>query len=58
MKKFDQLIEAVASAQADEAKFEKGNAAAGTRLRKKMQDIKKLAQEIREEVSEVKNTKA
>lgn len=35
--------------------FVKGNKAAGTRLRKKMQEIKVLAQKIREVVSEVKN---
>lgn len=34
---------------------EKGNKAAGTRVRKTMQDIKKLAQEIRVEVQERKN---
>ena len=57
MTKFDQLFETVMSAQEDAAKFEKGNSAAGTRLRKKMQDIKKLAQEVRENVSDVKNMK-
>ena len=35
--------------------FVKGNKAAGTRLRKKMQEIKVLAQKIREAVSEAKN---
>jgi len=34
---------------------EKGNKAAGTRVRKTMQDLKKLAQEIRVEVQERKN---
>ncbi|MEN6624539.1 MAG: histone H1 [Smithella sp.] len=35
--------------------FVKGNKAAGTRLRKKMQEIKVLAQKVRESVSETKN---
>lgn len=34
---------------------EKGNKAAGTRVRKAMQELKKLAQEIRLEVQERKN---
>jgi hypothetical protein len=34
--------------------YEKGNKAAGTRLRKGMQELKKLAQEIRVEVQERK----
>lgn len=34
---------------------ERGNKAAGTRVRKTMQDLKKLAQEIRVEVQERKN---
>lgn len=57
MKKFQELVDVVFSAQEDAEKFEKGNSAAGTRLRKKMQDVKKLAQEIRENVSDVKNMK-
>ena len=57
MSKFDQLLQTVMSAKEDAEKFENGNSAAGTRLRKKMQDIKKQAQDIRENVSEVKNMK-
>jgi hypothetical protein len=34
--------------------YEKGNNAAGTRIRKSMQDLKKLAQEIRSEVQNKK----
>jgi CBS-domain-containing membrane protein len=33
----------------------KGNASAGTRLRKCMQDIKAMAQDVRTNVSEIKN---
>lgn len=55
MEKFNQLKSLVDSMTEDYAKFfEKGNNAAGTRLRKSLQDIKKLAQEIRVEVSEKK----
>ena len=39
-------------------KFEDGNASAGTRVRKNMQDIKNLAQLVRVEVQEKKNVVA
>ncbi len=35
--------------------YDKGNNAAGTRIRKAMQDVKGLAQDIRKEVQERKN---
>ena len=35
--------------------YEKENNAAGTRIRKGMQDLKVLAQEIRTEVQDIKN---
>lgn len=57
MKKFQDLVDIMFSAQEDAEKFEKGNSAAGTRLRAKMQEVKNLAQEIRTEVSDVKNMK-
>jgi len=58
MEKFAKLQELVASVEADAEKFyNAGNAAAGTRVRKGMQDLKNLAQEIRAEVTEKKNTK-
>ena len=57
MKKFQDLVDVMFSAQEDAEKFEKGNSAAGSRLRKKMQEVKNLAQEIRKEVSDVKNMK-
>jgi hypothetical protein len=42
--------------QADATKFfENGNKAAGTRVRKAMQEIKTLAQTVRTEVSEKNN---
>jgi len=39
----------------DIEKFEDGNKSAGTRIRKNMQTVKNLAQQIRVEVQEVKN---
>lgn len=56
MKRFEQLKELVNSLEADFSKFyEKENAAAGTRVRKGMQELKNLAQEIRIEVQSKKN---
>jgi hypothetical protein len=58
MKKFTELKSLIASLEADAEKFyTKGNSAAGTRVRKGMQDLKNLAQSIRLEVQESKNTK-
>jgi len=35
--------------------YDKGNKAAGTRARKQLQELKKLSQEIRLEIQEMKN---
>ena len=52
----DNLVELVDSIREDAAKFdEKGNKAAGTRVRKAMQAIKANAQEVRVYVSEKNN---
>jgi hypothetical protein len=57
MKRFDELRELVMSLEGDFEKFyEKENNAAGTRVRKGMQDLKNLAQEIRLEVQSKKNS--
>ncbi|MEQ9008093.1 MAG: histone H1 [Ekhidna sp.] len=56
MKRFEQLKSMVESLEADFEKFyDKKNNAAGTRVRKGMQDMKNLAQEIRLEVPDIKN---
>lgn len=56
MERFNQLRELVMSLEDDFAKFyDKGNKAAGTRVRKGMQEMKNLAQEIRIEVQNAKN---
>ena len=44
------------SAAQDSEKFVEGNNSAGTRIRKYMQNIKNLAQEVRKEVQEQKNS--
>lgn len=56
MKKFTELKELIASAEKDASAFyEKGNKAAGTRLRGVLQKSKALAQDIRNEVTAKKN---
>jgi len=56
MKRFDQLRDLVMSLEGDFEKFyDKENQAAGTRVRKGMQELKNLAQEIRVEVQDIKN---
>ena len=53
----EQLIALLESNRDDHEKFfERGNNAAGTRLRKTMQEVKALAQQLRLEVQETKNT--
>jgi hypothetical protein len=55
MELFNQLEELVLSAKKDaQAFYEKGNKAAGTRLRKSMMEAKNKAQDIRKNVLEVK----
>lgn len=52
MQEFDQLKALVEAAADDVAKAEGGNKAAGTRVRKHMQDIKNAAQAVRVKVLE------
>lgn len=57
MENFSKVKELVAQVEADVEKFYNGgNSAAGTRVRKAMQDLKTLAQEILTEVTEKKNS--
>lgn len=56
MKRFEELRNLVMSLEDDFEKFyDKENQAAGTRVRKGMQEMKNLAQEIRIEVQDMKN---
>ena len=52
---FDELQNAINDCQADVTKFVEGNNSAGTRVRKAMQAVKSLAQDIRLEVQDQKN---
>jgi len=52
---FDELQNAINDCQSDMTKFVEGNNSAGTRVRKAMQAVKTMAQEIRVEVQEQKN---
>ena len=59
MKKFEELKNLIAAIEVDAEKFySKQNSAAGTRVRKGMQDLKNIAQQIRAEVQELKNKEA
>ena len=53
---FDELQNAINDCQTDVTKFVEGNNSAGTRVRKAMQNVKSLAQEVRVEVQDQKNT--
>lgn len=58
MNRFEQVNKLITEVKEDFEKFyEKDNQAAGTRVRKVMQELKELAQEIRKEVQEIKNKK-
>jgi hypothetical protein len=52
---FDDLQDAINDCQSDVTKFVDGNNSAGTRVRKAMQTVKSLAQEVRLEVQDQKN---
>ena len=52
---FDELQNVINDCQADVTKFVEGNNSAGTRVRKAMQEVKRLAQDVRVEVQEQKN---
>ena len=52
---FDELQNAINDCQADVSKFVEGNNSAGTRVRKAMQNVKSLAQDVRVEVQDQKN---
>ena len=52
---FDDLQDVINDCQTDVTKFVDGNNSAGTRVRKAMQAVKSLAQEVRIEVQDQKN---
>ena len=53
---FDDLQDTINDCQADVSKFVEGNNSAGTRVRKAMQLVKRLAQDVRVEVQDQKNS--
>lgn len=56
MENYNKIKELLASVESDVEKFyNSGNSAAGTRVRKAMQDLKNLTQAVRTEVTELKN---
>lgn len=56
MKKFSEIKELVAALESDVEKFSKSNnKAAGTRVRKGLQDLKTLSQALRLEIQDMKN---
>jgi|TARA_R100001509_G_scaffold136287_1_gene90162 hypothetical protein len=52
---YDDLQDKINDCQSDVTKFIEGNNSAGTRVRKAMQAIKAMAQEVRVEVQDQKN---
>ncbi|MGD8748802.1 MAG: histone H1 [Balneolaceae bacterium] len=56
MSRFDEIKDVITGIEDDMMKFyEKGNKAAGTRARKGLQNLRKLAQEVRLEIQDIKN---
>ncbi|ARK10039.1 MULTISPECIES: histone H1 [Spirosomataceae] len=59
MTRFEEVKNLIMSLEGDFDKFyDKKNQAAGTRVRKGMQDLKTMAQQIRSEVQDQKNAAA
>lgn len=56
MKNVEKIQEVLTLVQSDVEKFTNGNKSAGTRIRKAMQEIKGLAQEVRSEIQTIKNS--
>jgi len=57
MNRIEQMRSMIAELEDDMSKFyDKGNKAAGTRARKQLQELKKVSQEIRLEIQDMKNS--
>lgn len=55
MNKYEELLQAVRDLEQDFEKFyEKGQAAAGTRVRKGLSELRKMAQDVRKNIQEIK----
>ena len=57
MYSYDRLVELVQGIRKDVEKAERGNKAAGTRVRKAMQEIKRVAQQVREDILALRGAK-
>lgn len=55
MEEYEHLKQLVDAAAEDVAKATGGNKAAGTRVRKTMQDVKAVAQDLRKKILEVRS---
>lgn len=54
---FESIKQKVAEVESEVSKFYSGNNAAGGRVRKAMQELKDLAQTLRKDVLEIKNSR-
>jgi hypothetical protein len=54
---FERIKKILAETEEDLKKAEGGNQAAGTRVRKAMQDVKEASQEVREKILEIREAK-
>lgn len=56
MSRYEEIKGLIGGLEEDMGKFyEKGNKAAGTRARKSLQQLRKLSQEVRLEIQDIKN---
>jgi len=53
--KLEEIIELLAEADKDTQKFDRGNATAGTRVRKQAMEAIKLLKDMRSEIIEIRN---
>ena len=53
---FDRMVATLEATRGDVEKAEEGNKAATSRVRKAMQDVKNLAQDIRKEMLELRDS--
>ena len=53
--RLEEIVELLAEADKDTQKFDRGNATAGTRVRKTAMEVIKLLKEMRAEIIEVRN---
>jgi hypothetical protein len=56
MQEYEELKTLVAEIEADINKAQGGNKAAGTRVRKQMQQVKQAAQNVRNRILEIRST--